>query len=195
MPSWLVFVIFYIVHGTHTPYSGPINELREACRGYWPAVVLHGYKPVDRENDDDTDLITVGADGQTYLCDYGGRLETRFQGCCGRKTMSSMTKLRARMPAQMLALDRAASAQHRSSNANSLGGQNSAGFPQICATFQRDNLRRHFSVRVLHAQPGSRVCECRHSKMQSTCVINAEVKTLGLQIPDRLLALADEVIE
>ena len=59
----------------------------------------------------------------------GGRLETRFQGCCGRKTraISSMTKLRARMPAQMLALDRAASAQHRSSNANSLGGQNSAG--------------------------------------------------------------------
>src|SRR5437899_886482 len=60
----------------------------------------------------------------------GGRLETRFQGCRGRKTraMSSMTKLRARMPAQMLALDRAASAQHRTSNANSLGGRNSAGF-------------------------------------------------------------------
>ena len=32
----------------------------------------------------------------------------------------------------------------RSSNANSLCGQNSAGSPQICATFQRDNLRRHF---------------------------------------------------
>src|SRR5262249_30791768 len=32
----------------------------------------------------------------------------------------------------------------RSSNANSLQGQNSAGFPQICAIFQRDNLRRHF---------------------------------------------------
>jgi hypothetical protein len=39
---------------------------------------------------------------------------------------------------------RAASPQRRSSNANSLYGQNSAGFPQICATFQRDNLRRHF---------------------------------------------------
>src|SRR5258708_34924240 len=71
----------------------------------------------------------------------GGRLETRFQGCCGRKTraISSMTKLRARMPAQMLALDRAASAQHRTSNANSLGGQNSAGFPQICATYRGRN--------------------------------------------------------
>jgi hypothetical protein len=31
---------------------------------------------------------------------------------------------------------RAASAQRRSSNANSLCGQNSAGFPQICATFK-----------------------------------------------------------
>src|SRR5262249_53337791 len=30
----------------------------------------------------------------------------------------------------------------RSSNANSLQSQNSAGFPQICAIFQRDNLRR-----------------------------------------------------
>jgi hypothetical protein len=75
MPSWLTFAILYIVHGTQVPYpdyyyAGPINELREACRGYWPAVVLHGYKPVDREKDDDTDLITVGADGQTYLCDY-----------------------------------------------------------------------------------------------------------------------------
>jgi hypothetical protein len=26
----------------------------------------------------------------------------------------------------------------------SLGGQNSAWIPQICATFQGDNLRRHF---------------------------------------------------
>jgi hypothetical protein len=33
----------------------------------------------------------------------------------------------------------------------------SADPPQICATFQRDNLPRHFRVRVLHAQPASRV--------------------------------------
>jgi hypothetical protein len=32
----------------------------------------------------------------------------------------------------------------RSSNANSLCGRNSAGSPEICATFQRDILRRHF---------------------------------------------------
>jgi hypothetical protein len=38
---------------------------------------------------------------------------------------------------------RAAYLQRRSSNANSLQSQNSAGFPQICAIFQRD-LRRHF---------------------------------------------------
>jgi hypothetical protein len=28
--------------------------------------------------------------------------------------------------------------------ANSLWGQNSAGYPEICATFQRDHLQRHF---------------------------------------------------
>jgi hypothetical protein len=39
---------------------------------------------------------------------------------------------------------RAAYPRSRSSNANSLQSQNSAGSPQIYATFQRDNLRRHF---------------------------------------------------
>jgi hypothetical protein len=38
----------------------------------------------------------------------------------------------------------AAYRQRRSSNANSLRAHNSAESPQICATFQRDNLRRHF---------------------------------------------------
>jgi len=46
---------------------------------------------------------------------------------------------------------RAAYPQRRSSNANSLRGQNPAGSPQIYATFQRDNLRRHFGVRASHA--------------------------------------------
>ena len=41
-------------------------------------------------------------------------------------------------------LARAAYHRRRSSNANGLRGQNSAGFPQISATFQRDNLRQHF---------------------------------------------------
>ena len=38
----------------------------------------------------------------------------------------------------------AACLQPRSLSANGLRRQNSAGFPQICAIFQRDNLRRHF---------------------------------------------------
>ena len=48
------------------------------------------------------------------------------------------------IPAEILAYARTAYPQRRSSNANSLQSQNSAGFPQICAIFQRDNLRRHF---------------------------------------------------
>jgi hypothetical protein len=39
---------------------------------------------------------------------------------------------------------RAAYPRRCSSNANSLHSQNSAGFPQIYAIFQKDNLRRHF---------------------------------------------------
>jgi hypothetical protein len=50
---------------------------------------------------------------------------------------------------------RAASPQPGSSNANSLCGQNLAGFLEICAAFQRDILRRHFRVRVLPPQPAS----------------------------------------
>jgi hypothetical protein len=38
----------------------------------------------------------------------------------------------------------AACPRHRSSNANGLCGQNSAASSEICTTFQRDNLRRHF---------------------------------------------------
>jgi hypothetical protein len=52
---------------------------------------------------------------------------------------------------------RTAKRLRRGSNANSLRGQNSAGFLEICAAFQRDNLRRHFRVRVLPPQPRSRV--------------------------------------
>jgi hypothetical protein len=51
---------------------------------------------------------------------------------------------------------RTAKRLRRGSNANSLRGQNSAGFLEICAAFQRDNLRRHFRVRVLPPQPRSR---------------------------------------
>jgi hypothetical protein len=41
-------------------------------------------------------------------------------------------------------LARIAAIGGRSSNGNGLRGQNSAGFLEIYATFQRDNLRRHF---------------------------------------------------
>jgi hypothetical protein len=43
-----------------------------------------------------------------------------------------------------VALPRAAYPQCRRSNANSLCGQNSARIVGIRASFQRDNLRRHF---------------------------------------------------
>jgi hypothetical protein len=45
----------------------------------------------------------------------------------------------------------------------SLCSQNSAGPPQICATFQRDILRRHFRVRILPPQPRSPVSVGRKS--------------------------------
>ena len=44
-----------------------------------------------------------------------------------------------------------------SSSASGLPSRNSARILGIRASFQRDNLRRHFGVRVLHAQPGSPV--------------------------------------
>jgi hypothetical protein len=46
--------------------------------------------------------------------------------------MRLVTKARTSVLAEILALSRAA------------GGENSAGFPEIYATFQRDNLRRRF---------------------------------------------------
>jgi hypothetical protein len=45
---------------------------------------------------------------------------------------------------RLRSLVRAAYPRRRSSNANGLRGQNSAGFPEICGAFQSDNLRRHF---------------------------------------------------
>src|SRR5262249_13539787 len=47
-------------------------------------------------------------------------------------------------PAEMLALSPSCASHRRSSNANSLCRRNSAGLAEICAIFQRDNLRRHF---------------------------------------------------
>jgi hypothetical protein len=62
------------------------------------------------------------------------------------------------------ALARRSSADHGGrQRPNSLCDQNSPGFPQIRATFQRDNLRQHFRVRVSHGQPRSRVSVGRKS--------------------------------
>ena len=47
-------------------------------------------------------------------------------------------------PAEILALGPSCAFHRRSSNANSLFGRNSAGSPEIRATFQRDILARHF---------------------------------------------------
>jgi len=59
-------------------------------------------------------------------------------------------RLDGELPAQDACWDLARAAYHPTPQlANSLCGPNSAGFPQICAIFQRDNLRRHFWVRVL----------------------------------------------
>jgi transposase len=44
--------------------------------------------------------------------------------------------------------------------------------------FQRDNLRRHFRVRVLHAQPRSRLCESRHSETEFASGLSAGLSWL-----------------
>jgi len=56
---------------------------------------------------------------------------------CRLSDANSMTHVRARTPAEIRHLaTRAAFPQRRSSNANTLCGQNSAGFLQICKTFK-----------------------------------------------------------
>ena len=56
---------------------------------------------------------------------------------CRLSDANSMTHVRARTPAEIRHLaTRAAFPQHRSSKANTLCGQNSAGFLQICKTFK-----------------------------------------------------------
>jgi hypothetical protein len=48
-----------------------------------------------------------------------------------------------------------------------------AGFPGICPTFQTDNLRRHFRVRVSHGQPRS-----RSRMIHCACVISVLARHL-----------------
>src|SRR5262249_57203395 len=51
-------------------------------------------------------------------------------------------------PAEILALGPSCASHRRSSNANSLMRPEFGWITGICATFQRDILRRHFGVRV-----------------------------------------------
>src|SRR5262245_14031799 len=62
----------------------------------------------------------------------------------GRRTENRGNSCRRKHPAEILALGPSCASYRRSSDANSLCGRNSAGSPEICATFQRDILPRHF---------------------------------------------------
>jgi len=77
----------------------------------------------------------------------GFSLSTRRQ-CNGRRQAErdrqKIAAIKRKHPAQILALGPSCASQRRSSNAHSLCGRNSAGSPEICATFERDILRRHF---------------------------------------------------
>src|SRR5262244_427039 len=65
---------------------------------------------------------------------------------------------------RLLKIPAAAYPRRCSSNASGLPGRNSARILGIRASFQRDNLRRHFGVRVLSRQPRSRVSVARLSR-------------------------------
>jgi hypothetical protein len=95
-------------------------------------------------------LLKIPAEPGPELRISGAAAQTRVVSMAGNSARilgnraNSAGVARASIPAEILAYARAAYPQRRSSNANSLQSQNSAGFPQICAIFQRDNLRRHF---------------------------------------------------
>src|SRR5437773_12025312 len=90
-------------------------------------------------------LLKTPAEPSPELLIPGAAAQTRPVSMAGiRLRASSAGVARASIPAALLAYARAAYPQRRSSNANSLQSQNSAGFLQICAIFQRDNLSRHF---------------------------------------------------
>jgi hypothetical protein len=90
-------------------------------------------------------LLKIPAEPSPELLIPGAAAQTRLVSMAGiRLRASSAGVARASIPAEILAYARAAYPQRRSSNANSLQSQNSAGFRQICSIFQKDNLRRHF---------------------------------------------------
>src|SRR5215831_17666205 len=84
------------------------------------------------------ELLIPGAAAQTRVVSLAGIRLGSWESARARLVSPTQASLPRSWPT------RAAYPQRRSSNANSLQSQNSAGFPQICAIFQRDNLRRHF---------------------------------------------------
>src|SRR5205085_8627740 len=90
-------------------------------------------------------LLKIPTEPSPELLIPGAAAQTRVLSLAGIWLRASSAGVaRASIPAEILAYARAAYPHRRSSNANSLQSQNSAGFRQICAIFQRDNLRRHF---------------------------------------------------
>src|SRR6266446_10123216 len=89
-------------------------------------------------------LLKIPAEPSPELLIPGAAAQTRVVSMAAiRLRASSAGVARASIPAEILAYARAAYPQRRSSNANSLQRQNSAGFRQICSIFQRDNLLLH----------------------------------------------------
>src|SRR5260370_39143896 len=105
--------------------------------GAFSAMPHEGQRPCAR-------LLKIPADPSPELLIPGAAAQTLLVSVAGfRLRASSAGVARASIPAEILAYARAAYPQRRSSNANSLQRQNSAGFRQICSIFQRDNLLRH----------------------------------------------------
>src|SRR5205823_7235950 len=74
--------------------------------------------------------------------------------------------------------------QRRSSNANSLQSRNSAGFPQIRAIFQRDNLRRHFfAVRLRYVPPARGQCPIGAPMDARVQISEVSVKVCRVALP------------
>src|SRR5215510_6319401 len=69
--------------------------------------------------------------------------ELRIPGAAAQTRIVSKARI-GLAAAEILKLGPSCASRRRSSNANSLCGRNSARSPEICATFQRDILPRHF---------------------------------------------------
>src|SRR5262249_25057902 len=148
----------------------------------------------------------------------GFSLSTRRQ-CNGRR--KAERDRQRKHPAEILALGPSCASHRRSSNANSLGGQNSAGSLEICATFQwiicaavsefESYMPSHavglsasllVSAGGVFCPPRSMVKSEKPRDLPGQQTRKIELvgklktaKALVLAIPQTLLVAADEVIE